>query len=196
MADSKPIKCVIVGDGAVGKTCILISYCKDKFPEDYVPTVFDNYQMDLEIKGEIQKFELWDTAGQEDYEQLRPLSYFETDIFLICYSTVDRSSFNNVYKWYDELKSYWKDKSRPLPVMLVGNKTDLITNPTVLRRLAEKKEKVVTMKESQEVAKEIGAFATVQCSAKTQENLKKVFDMAVNYVLEYRYSKENSCCIV
>ena len=48
---------------------------------------------------------------------------------------------------YDELKSYWKDKSRPLPVMLVGNKTDLITNPTVLRRLAEKKEKVVTMKE-------------------------------------------------
>ena len=50
-------------------------------------------------------------------------------------------------QWYDELKSYWKDQSRPLPVMLVGNKTDLITNPTALRRLAEKKEKVVTMKE-------------------------------------------------
>ncbi|KAK8828430.1 Rho family GTPase [Blastocystis sp. ATCC 50177/Nand II] len=193
MAESKRIKCVLVGDGAVGKTCLLISYCTDKFPEEYVPTVFDNYQMDVQAGDVTQKLELWDTAGQEEYEQLRPLSYSDTDIFLICYSTVERSSFENVDKWHAELTSYWKDKSRPVPVMLVGNKTDLITNPSMLRKLAERKEKVVTLKESEAVAERIGALAAVQCSAKTQENLKRVFDTAVNCVLEYRYSKDSGC---
>lgn len=62
--------------------------------------VFDNYQMDVQIKGENQTVELWDTAGilyctsvlllgQEEYEQLRPLSYSDADIFIICYSIVE-----------------------------------------------------------------------------------------------------------
>ncbi|KAK8793052.1 hypothetical protein WA538_002563 [Blastocystis sp. DL] len=196
MTDSETIKCVIVGDGAVGKTCMLISYCTDKFPEEYVPTVFDNYQMDVQIKGENQTVELWDTAGQEEYEQLRPLSYSDADIFIICYSIVDRTTFENVYKWHRELQTYWKDKSRPVPVMVVGNKTDLITDPMTIRRLARKREKIVTLKESQAVADDIEAVATIQCSAKTQDNLKKVFDIAINSVLEYRFSKRGGCTIV
>ncbi|NP_001158755.1 rho-related GTP-binding protein RhoQ [Salmo salar] len=90
------LKCVVVGDGAVGKTCLLMSYANDAFPEEYVPTVFDHYAVSVNVGGKQYLLGLYDTAGQEDYDRLRPLSYPMTDVFLICYSVVNPASFQNV----------------------------------------------------------------------------------------------------
>ena len=76
------LKIVAVGDGAVGKTSLLMSYSNNRFPRDYVPTVFDNYSRDVLVDDQEVQMNLWDTAGQEHYDRLRPLAYPNTDVFL------------------------------------------------------------------------------------------------------------------
>ena len=89
-------KLVVVGDGGCGKTCLLIVYSQNRFPEEYVPTVFENYIPIVEFHGKLVEFALWDTAGQEEYDRLRPLSYPETDVILMCFAVDYPASLVNV----------------------------------------------------------------------------------------------------
>ena len=116
------VKLVVVGDGGVGKSCLLISYTTNSFPSDYVPTVFDNYSQIYSVNGVSYTLALFDTAGQEDYDRLRPLAYPATDVFLLCFDISSRTSFLNVKdKWVPELRYHMPDT----PILLVATKIDL-----------------------------------------------------------------------
>uniref|UniRef100_A0A8C8Y7N1 Ras homolog family member C n=1 Tax=Panthera leo TaxID=9689 RepID=A0A8C8Y7N1_PANLE len=130
-------KLVIVGDGACGKTCLLIVFSKDQFPEVYVPTVFENYIADIEVDGKQVELALWDTAGQEDYDRLRPLSYPDTDVILMCFSIDSPDSLENIpEKWTPEVKHFCPN----VPIILVGNKKDLRQDEHTRRELAKMKQ--------------------------------------------------------
>ena len=176
----QPIKCVVVGDGAVGKTCLLISYTQNSFPGEYVPTVFDNYTVILNVDEKPVMLNLWDTAGQEDYDRLRPLSYPETEVFLLCFSIVSPSSFKNAQKkWHPELTSHCPNT----PIILVGTKLDLRNDKETIERLQANGLQPVTRQEGTKMAEEIGARNYIECSALTHENLAVVFNEAVAVIL-------------
>lgn len=187
------IKCVVVGDGAVGKTCLLISYTTNKFPSEYVPTVFDNYAVTVMIGGDPYTLGLFDTAGQEDYDRLRPLSYPQTDIFLVCFSVVSPTSYENVKeKWVCEIQHHCPKT----PFLLVGTQVDLRDDQSVIDRLAKSKQKPITFEAGTKAAKELRAVKYVECSALTQKGLKDVFDEAILAALEPPEPPKKKICTI
>ncbi|OQV14779.1 Cdc42-like protein [Hypsibius exemplaris] len=201
------IKCVVVGDGAVGKTCLLISYTTNKFPSEYVPTVseqaavikrrsymntrevnlfllafnvFDNDVVMVMIGGEPYNLQLFDTSGQEDYDRLRPLSYPQTDVFLVCFAVVSPSSFENVKEKVPEITHHCQNT----PFLLVGTQIDLRDDPSTVEKLAKNKQKPISSEQGEKLAKELRAVKYVECSALTQMGLKNVFDEAILAALQ------------
>ncbi|KAE9456931.1 hypothetical protein C3L33_11166, partial [Rhododendron williamsianum] len=141
---------------------------------DYVPTVFDNFSANVVVDGSTVNLGLWDTAGQEDYNRLRPLSYRGADVFLLAFSLISKASYENVAKkWIPELRHY----APGVPIILVGTKLDLrddkqffVDHPGAVP---------ITTAQGEELKKLIGAPAYIECSSKTQQNVKAVFDAAI-----------------
>ncbi|KAH8193532.1 hypothetical protein TruAng_012302 [Truncatella angustata] len=185
-------KLVIVGDGACGKTCLLIVFSKGTFPEVYVPTVFENYVADVEVDGKHVELALWDTAGQEDYDRLRPLSYPDSHVILICFAVDSPDSLDNVQeKWISEVLHFCQG----LPIILVGCKKDLRYDNKTIEELRKTSQKPVSPEEpepepepnrttqGEEVRKKIGAYKYLECSAKTNEGVREVFEHATRAAL-------------
>ncbi|XP_041459616.1 ras-like GTP-binding protein RHO [Lytechinus pictus] len=183
-------KLVIVGDGACGKTCLLIVFSKDQFPEVYVPTVFENYVADIEVDGKQVELALWDTAGQEDYDRLRPLSYPDTDVILMCFSIDNPDSLENIpEKWTPEVKHFCPN----VPVILVGNKKDLRMDENTKRELMKMKQEPVRTADAQSMSDKISAYKYLECSAKSNDGVREVFETATRAALQVKKKNKSKC---
>ncbi|XP_037676697.1 rho-related GTP-binding protein RhoU isoform X1 [Choloepus didactylus] len=207
-AERRSIKCVLVGDGAVGKTSLVVSYTTNGYPTEYIPTAFDNFSETskpcfnedpcsppplhqipaswrkavVSVDGRPVRLQLCDTAGQDEFDKLRPLCYTNTDIFLLCFSVMSPSSFQNVSeKWVPEIRCHCPKA----PIILVGTQSDLREDVKVLIELDKCKEKPVPEEAAKLCAEEIKAASYIECSALTQKNLKEVFDAAIVAGIQY-----------
>jgi len=169
------IKCILTGDKEADKTNLCISYTTNAFPGEYVPTVFDNYSANIMIDGIAIEFSLFDTAGQEDYTRLRPLSYPGTDVFMVAFSITDPTSFENVEAiWVPEIKQHCPNT----PFVLVGTHLDKRDDKATIDSLAENRMAPISKEQGEQMAKRLGAAAYVECSALTQRNLSLAFETA------------------
>ncbi|KAH6676122.1 hypothetical protein F5X68DRAFT_278274 [Plectosphaerella plurivora] len=174
-------KIVVVGDGGCGKTCLLISYSQGYFPEKYVPTVFENY-ITYPVhppSGKIVELALWDTAGQEEYDRLRPLSYPETDLIFVCFAIDCPNSLENVMdKWYPEVLHFCPYT----PLVLVALKSDLRFKKTCIDMLKTQGLTPVTTEQGMAVAKKMSA-QYMECSSKEMKGVDEIFERAIQTVV-------------
>eukprot|EP01107_Rhizomastix_libera_P010557 TRINITY_DN2731_c0_g1_i2.p2 TRINITY_DN2731_c0_g1~~TRINITY_DN2731_c0_g1_i2.p2 ORF type:complete len:197 (-),score=25.80 TRINITY_DN2731_c0_g1_i2:679-1269(-) len=196
MSLATAVKAVILGDGAVGKTTLLIVYTTDAYPEEYIPTVFDNYSTILMHDGHNVNLGLWDTAGGEDYDRLRPLSYPQTDVFLLCFSVASPPSFENISsKWSPEIAFHCPE----VPFIIVGMKTDLRNDAAAVAQLNERYHRgAITKDEGERLAEELNAYAYIECSSRQPDNVKEVFEEALNacFYKESRRLNKKSCTMM
>ncbi|KAF5327050.1 hypothetical protein D9619_005007 [Psilocybe cf. subviscida] len=188
------VKCVVVGDGAVGKSSLLLSYRTNTFPGE---KVCDPYSVTLTLGKVSHTLGLYDTAhaygallspslpsaqphqrasrpGQENYDRLRPLSYPHTDVFLLCFSVASRASFDSLRaKWFPEVHHFCPG----VPRVVVGMQADL-------RERAVAGAGAVAVQEGERLARELGAARYVECSALTQSGVENVFEKVVIAALQ------------
>jgi small GTP-binding protein len=174
---------------------MLITYTTNAFPGEYIPSVFDNYSANVLVDGKPYVLGLWDTAGQEDYDRLRPLSYPQTDVFVVCFSVTSPASFENVSaKWLPELQHHCPHT----PYVLVGTKKDLRTDSDMLDRLKEKGMEMITTAKGEELAKKVKAVKYFEISSlKNSEELGSKFQEICRVVTAADTSKkEKKKCLI
>ncbi|KAM7362593.1 ras-like GTP-binding protein RhoL isoform 1-T2 [Cochliomyia hominivorax] len=171
----RPLYITIIGDGCVGKTCLMEVFAKNKYPEYTIPTDSD-MQTSVIIYFDDKKYTLTlcETPCQEDRDNLNPLSFPNTNCILLCYSISDRDTFTNIEsKWWPKIRQY----DNEIPIVLVGTKLDLRIEITP---------KFVTTGEGDSLKAKIHAYSFVECSAWKNVNLQHVFEEAVRAIEKKR----------
>ncbi|XP_067109252.1 rho-related GTP-binding protein RhoE-like [Osmerus mordax] len=173
--DTNPgIKCkiVVVGDSQCGKTALLNVFAKDSFPEGYIPTVFENYTASFEIDMQRVELRLWDTSGSPYYDNVRPLSYPDSDAVLICFDISQPETLDSVLKkWRGEILEFCPNTK----MLLVGCKSDLRTD---LFTKSHSRQTPVSYDQGSNMAKQLSA-PYIECSSLQSENsVRDIFHVA------------------
>ncbi|ORX51226.1 hypothetical protein DM01DRAFT_1324335 [Hesseltinella vesiculosa] len=164
-------KLVVLGDGGVGKTALTIQLCLNHFVETYDPTIEDSYRKQVVIDDQPCVLEVLDTAGQEEYTALRDQWIRDGEGFLLVYSITSRSTFDRIERFRDQIFRV-KDVDN-VPLMLVGNKCDKVTERDVHRE------------EGYNLAKRLGCDF-IETSAKTCVNVERSFYQVVKNIRAQR----------
>ena len=168
-------KVVLMGDGSVGKTSLRRVYMGEGFKANYMITIGADFavkKMSL-AGGHDVSIQIWDLAGQEHFKSVRSTFYRGAQGALAVYSTVERTSFDNLLSWVDEC---WKNAGKKIPIVLIANKIDLREqfkdNPVM-------QQTIVTTEEGKDLADKIASQGVhtsfLETSAKTGHNVEASF---------------------
>ncbi|KAG0722483.1 Ras-related protein ced-10 [Chionoecetes opilio] len=184
-SQGRVLKMVAVGDGYVGKTSLLITHTTGTFCAEYVPTVFENYAGSLCVNGSQYAYTLWDTAGQEAFDNIRVLCYAETNVFFVCFAVNSPTSFANVKSiWVPEIKKVCGDTVK---TVLVGTKADLRSSCT---------NDVVKRADAKRLARTLKMHGYVECSAKDMTGCNEVFHEGILAATQTQSSSSWFCPIL
>jgi len=166
---------VVVGDGGVGKTSMVLRYCENTFKENYIMTIGSNFstkQIELEeYPNYLVKLQLWDLAGQKHFSFVRPPFYRGATAIVYVFDLTRRSSFQNILDWKTEVEKVIGDGK---PTVLVGNKIDL----------AEQGNREVGEGDGEALKDEINSIAYYETSAKQNIKVEPVFKNITMAILE------------
>ncbi|CZT01835.1 probable rho3 protein [Rhynchosporium agropyri] len=181
-------KLVLLGDGACGKTSLLNVFTRGYFPTVYEPTVFENYVHDIFVDNVHIELSLWDTAGQEEFDRLRSLSYDDTHAIMLCFSVDSKDSLENVEsKWVGEIA----ENCQGVKLVLVALKCDLREQnaddeaPAEGGQVREKKD-MIDYNQGLEVARRINALRYLECSAMRNRGVNEAFTEAARVALSVK----------
>ncbi|GFO16907.1 ras-related c3 botulinum toxin substrate 1 [Plakobranchus ocellatus] len=196
------VRCVVLGDGDVGKSAMLVTYLLGHFPQEIPPGPIDGLSEYDHLTRKITKLQqdnvevslsLVDTFGLDEYEKLRERVCASADVYLLCFDTGKRSTFERIrHQWLIEMRRY---SSAQTPFVVVGLKTDIRTKAE-----ADGSDitKFVTYSEGMREAADLGAAQYTECSAKNNTGVKRVFEKVAQAAVENNMTpemKRTSCVL-
>ena len=184
-------KVVLVGDSGCGKTSIISTFmnkdsttAKDNLlTTKHTPTIFDVYTATTTLHKDTKcNFTIHDKAGLEVYDRLRPLSYPDTDLILLCFSIADPDSLRNIVdKWLPEIRHNCPNK----PYILIGTKSDLRADDRIVRTLSRRaKQEPVSRLQGLKLAKQMKALKYIECSSLDNETVQCLFEYVTKKIVK------------
>lgn len=164
------LKCVFLGDPKVGKTWLITTFITGENPQEPLPTIFDSFSCQIEVKNREVDLALWDTSGDLKYDRIRQLSYPNADVFFLCYAVDSVRSFDNVRKWHNEIKDIAKNEK--IPVILVATKDDIKDDKQGCD--------IVTPEMAKEMVKTEELAGFIETSSLERKNLYTLFETAAD----------------
>ena len=170
------IKILIIGDSTVGKTNFVYKFSEDKFSENYfASTGIELKTTSIQIDGKSIKIQLWDTAGQEKYRAMTKNLYLKSQAIIILFDITNETSFINLKNWMSQIK---ESCGEDIPILLVGNKTDLEDNRVI------NKERAMEYANNENIE-------YIEVSSKTGENINKALTSLLQKILKRADSNSN-----
>jgi len=169
-------KVVLLGEGCVGKTSLVLRYVEDKFNDKHYSTLQASFlTKKLNINGSRVSLSVWDTAGQERFHALGPIYYRDSHGAILVYDITDEDSFDKVKMWVKELR---KMLGSSVELCIVGNKIDM------------EKQRHVQASAAEEYAKSVGA-KHYHTSAKLNKGVEELFVDLTKRMLDKRLLNGN-----
>eukprot|EP00764_Aduncisulcus_paluster_P008075 gnl/Carplike_NY0171/2633_a3539_559.p1 GENE.gnl/Carplike_NY0171/2633_a3539_559~~gnl/Carplike_NY0171/2633_a3539_559.p1 ORF type:complete len:254 (-),score=87.09 gnl/Carplike_NY0171/2633_a3539_559:117-878(-) len=171
------LKCIVVGNGAVGKTSLITRFVKGEYTDEYKKTIGTDFletEFYSESADEEVTLHLWDTAGQEVFSTITRSYYRGSALCILAFSTVDRASFDAIKKWMSRVE----EECGPIPMVIMQNKIDLLTDSSE-----------VSLVDGDALAKELD-LPIVRTCVKDERGVKELFDTLVSTYFDLKADQE------